>query len=338
MSHIDEGALHAYLDGELASTERKTLEAHVAECPACRARLAEERALVERASQLLGLAQPLERPAPPLHQLRQPRLMWRLRMPLAWAASIVLAVSLGYYLRDPRSEMVTQPASSTVATADDRATSAAAEEKAAAPRERRQLNQSNRLNDALTGGAVGKTSTDSHARHTTPTSPPAAGVVAARPPASLRNAEPVPAVVPNAAEPAARAEADLSMLRGRLVATEWPVISREPARRILGAEPVGVPGLPVRDIRRSPAGDGTVLVEQQLDATTVIQLFQRPATAERAAYTAPAPMRLDRSSGAREYAAADRLARFVGALRVEIAGPLSQDSLNRLLEQVKPLP
>jgi len=37
-------------------------------------------------------------------------------------------------------------------------------------------------------------------------------------------------------------------------------------------------------------------------------------------------------------AATDRLARFVGGLRVEISGPLSQDSLNRLLEQLKPLP
>jgi hypothetical protein len=36
---------------------------------------------------------------------------------------------------------------------------------------------------------------------------------------------------------------------------------------------------------------------------------------------------------------ADRiLARYVGRLRVEISGPVSTDSLNRLLEQVEPLP
>jgi predicted dinucleotide-binding enzyme len=97
----------------------------------------------------------------------------------------------------------------------------------------------------------------------------------------------------------------------------------------------------VRDIRRNPAGDGTVLVQQQLDSTTVIQLFQRPAATELHSYATPAPRRLDQavpSVRERAYAPADRLARFVGALRVEIAGPLSQDSLNRLLEQVKPLP
>src|SRR5258708_37408599 len=73
MSHVDDGTLHAYLDGELLPVERARLEAHVAECPACRTRLEEERALVQRASGLLGLAQPPERAVPPLHQLRRGR-------------------------------------------------------------------------------------------------------------------------------------------------------------------------------------------------------------------------------------------------------------------------
>ena len=56
MSHVDEGTLHAYLDGELPSTERAALEAHLAQCASCRATLTEERALLERASALLGSA------------------------------------------------------------------------------------------------------------------------------------------------------------------------------------------------------------------------------------------------------------------------------------------
>jgi hypothetical protein len=40
----------------------------------------------------------------------------------------------------------------------------------------------------------------------------------------------------------------------------------------------------------------------------------------------------------REIARDDRLARYVGRLRIEIAGPLSIDSLNKLLDQVQPLP
>jgi len=65
MSHVDEGTLHAYLDGELPSAERTAVEAHLVECATCRANLIEERALRERASALLGSALPVERPAPP---------------------------------------------------------------------------------------------------------------------------------------------------------------------------------------------------------------------------------------------------------------------------------
>src|SRR5439155_15691994 len=50
MSHVDEGTLHAYLDGELPSSERVALEAHLAQCATCRAGLEEERALRARAS------------------------------------------------------------------------------------------------------------------------------------------------------------------------------------------------------------------------------------------------------------------------------------------------
>src|SRR6266702_7658635 len=56
MSHVDEGTLHAYLDGELPTVERAAVERHIAECATCRANLAEERALLERATALLGAA------------------------------------------------------------------------------------------------------------------------------------------------------------------------------------------------------------------------------------------------------------------------------------------
>ena len=32
MSHVDDGTLHAYLDGELPQAEARGVEAHVAEC------------------------------------------------------------------------------------------------------------------------------------------------------------------------------------------------------------------------------------------------------------------------------------------------------------------
>src|SRR6266850_373938 len=58
MSHVDDGTLHAYLDGELSSAETQGVDAHLAQCPACRGRLEEERALITRAGELLALAAP----------------------------------------------------------------------------------------------------------------------------------------------------------------------------------------------------------------------------------------------------------------------------------------
>jgi anti-sigma factor RsiW len=105
MPHVDEGTLHAYLDGELSSAEAKTLDAHVAECMSCRAMLVEERALRERASALLGAARPPERAVPPFEQLSRARTPkrspWRVHTPVAWAASIALALGLGHYLHQP---------------------------------------------------------------------------------------------------------------------------------------------------------------------------------------------------------------------------------------------
>src|SRR5438067_1458558 len=51
MSHVDDGALHAYLDGELSPLESQDVEAHIAQCPGCRRRLEEERALIARADE-----------------------------------------------------------------------------------------------------------------------------------------------------------------------------------------------------------------------------------------------------------------------------------------------
>ncbi|MGH7521775.1 MAG: hypothetical protein ACREMI_10890, partial [Gemmatimonadales bacterium] len=141
-------------------------------------------------------------------------------------------------------------------------------------------------------------------------------------------------------------ERDTRSLRGRtgVGTTQWQIISRGAATTLLGTDPVGLPGLVTRRIRRSPAPDATVVVEQALDSSTVIQIFQRPADSPRYLVDGVIVRQTERDRAAREAAPAaapapvDRLARFVGRLRVEISGPLSLDSLNRLLEQVEPLP
>src|SRR6184192_74701 len=144
MSHVDDGALHAYLDGELSPLESQDVEAHIAQCPGCRGRLEEERALIARADELLGLAAPPDRATPPFRPGdREPpvRLWWRVRLPLAWAATVVLALGAGLYLGSgvlPRHRAVVQN-SGDVATAKALPAPAAPEPAAVPPAAPRQM-------------------------------------------------------------------------------------------------------------------------------------------------------------------------------------------------------
>jgi len=335
MSHVDEGTLHAYLDGELSPPERAALDVHLAQCAPCGARLAEERSLIERASAVLGGARPSERPAPPLSELASPRRRGRrilgARLPFAWAATVVLALGIGYYLHAPESRVT--PAQEPKAVA----TNVPAADKLEVPDLQRRSDVRSARSREEVATADRARATDSAA--SAMTQPLPTGAAALQPRTQLRGAALVRAAAPAAPsalhvdEAIVRADSSLPSLRGRLVSSQWIVISRGSARTLLGADPVGIPGLAARDIRRSPTDGATVVVEQQLDSTTVIQLFQRAATVDGAALGFS-----QRFNAQAERAPAERLARYVGRLRVEIAGPLTPDSLNRLLEQVQPLP
>ena len=336
MSHVDEGTLHAYIDGELPPNERTALEGHLAQCATCGATLAEERALLERASALLGSAPPVERPAPPFEQIRRAikRSPWRVRTSFAWAASIMLALGLGYYLRDPGNKASalyapSQPAS----VAQNRGAATPAPGLGAERQER----PARRPLSTPPADAVARVESKTASVAAAETPPAAAGAVTLRSSApQLSNVTP--------ATPARKLMDTTVRLEAVVVtgavekdagAMRWPIISRDAATTLLGTDPVGLPGLATRRIRRSPAPDATVVVEQLLDSSTVIQVFQRAADSPLYIVDGTPLPQSRRDRAARE---ADRLARFVGRLRVEISGPLPVDSLNRLLEQVEPLP
>lgn len=108
MRHIDDGALHAYLDGahELIGTPGGVdeLETHLAECAACQARLEAESAVRDRTAAILAMGAPPATELPPFAALegRRERGRRRLRgrVPLAWAATVVLAVGAGWIARE----------------------------------------------------------------------------------------------------------------------------------------------------------------------------------------------------------------------------------------------
>jgi len=53
MQHLDEGMIHAWLDGELSPPEREALEAHIAECAQCAAAVAEARGFIAASTRIL---------------------------------------------------------------------------------------------------------------------------------------------------------------------------------------------------------------------------------------------------------------------------------------------
>lgn len=333
MSHVDEGTLHAYLDGELPAAERAPLEAHLAECASCRDRLTEERGLIERADRLLTLAAlpagHTHRPAPVAteHPRRRPPFV----VPAVWAASIALAFLTGWLLRPA-------PHPSDFATNEARQVAAAAPADTPAPAP---------VSDAGRAAALyrpspehrqaAKVSQDSAARSqvlaveaetsVVPVVKPGVVENAGRP--ALRGAAPAPippatvAVAPSAPSPQTVQSTDMAMERveRRPIGTTWMAISAEPARKVLGSDVVRIPGIPVRDILQNEQTPGVVMVEQEVAEGTIIQLLQSRLDSTVGA-TASQPVAL----------MGNPLQKTVGHLQVRISGPLTADSLLKLLD------
>jgi anti-sigma factor RsiW len=117
VQHVDEGILHAFLDGELSPAEVTELERHTSVCVPCRTALAEAREF-HTESKAMILALDIEIPATRLATrpvpLPLPRTGWSRRMTtMAWAASLIAAVGLGYSMRprfDATNDLVGAPA------------------------------------------------------------------------------------------------------------------------------------------------------------------------------------------------------------------------------------
>jgi len=121
MPHLDEGTLHALVDGEIRSAELEPIRAHLAVCPECRAQLDEARTCAAEAAGLVELVE-----VPSAGQGADGRSGGRRRFPmreLAWAASVVAAVGLGYVggrgtsARVPASVQAIEPVPTAVVTA-----------------------------------------------------------------------------------------------------------------------------------------------------------------------------------------------------------------------------
>jgi len=348
MSHVDDGTLHAYLDGELSPAEVQGVEAHLAQCPACRGRLDEERALITRAGELLALAAPPDRELPPFRagdMKPLTRLWWKVRLPLAWAATVAIALGIGTYLGRGVEQVPQAPTASDTQPAQLRA-----------------------LQAPISADTVWRESrAERRGAARTPRAAPAAPAPAARRETQMavipRDA------APSAATPAPAPQPAFVMINGALVEKASP-ISLDSARALLGADPLAVPGAPIRTMyqARELGYSAVVIVEQALDSSTVIEVVNgrrsplaldavvvtgaaapgaradsvsvperapvgraRIADSLAAAPAAKAAARLGR------YETQNRVVRRLGDLEVRVSGPLPSDSLQKLLRVVQPV-
>ena len=99
MLHLDEDRLTALLDGELPDIEARQVREHLTECAECSARLDEVREFFAEANRLVQVLAFPQAPVPvavPVAPAPKARKRFPLRQ-LAWAASVVMALGLGYY-------------------------------------------------------------------------------------------------------------------------------------------------------------------------------------------------------------------------------------------------
>src|SRR6266571_130449 len=273
----------------ISPAEVQGVDAHLAQSPAGRGRLDEERGLITRAGELLALAAPPDRELPPFRvgDVKPPtRLWWKVRLPLAWAATLVLALGIGTYLGSGV-EQRQQPET-------------AADAEPARPQALQSPLRSER------------------ARRESRVKPRVAEMAAIPRDTALSAATPAPAPAPQPA---------FVMLDGALVEKASP-ITVDSARALLGADPLAVPGAPIRAIHSA----------RQIGYSAVVSVAERaPLSRARitdslaAAPAAKAAARLGR------YETGNRVVRRLDDLEIQISGPLPSDSLGKLLLLVQPV-
>lgn len=357
MSHVADGELHAWLDGALgheSPEEAGRVAAHLKGCGDCRARLEEARELRERAGEILGGAAPAPGGLPPFEEL-EARAAARgdadeapggpgrgLRRPsvgplraLAWAASLLLGVGLGWTARTVWQGEDGVGGGLVVAERTRAPESAAREDRSA---------------DA--GGAVAPADAGARAdRSAESRSRPLASETGETPKERV-SAGRVP-VAPAAVAPgeAAPEEPDRDVAAGEV----WIPAAAEDAARWIGGRLLVVDGLPVVDVAVSTAdGARTARARQRLPSGELVEVHQRPAAGPAAERDeAPSPAAARRETAAEETVAeetavgkttarraaareAGEASASVDGLVVLVRAPVAPDSLRVLLSRLRP--
>lgn len=374
MSHLDEGQLHAYLDGEPhdgVTAQRHEIDQHLAECAQCRGRLDEERRVRDRAAAILRTGGPGDAVAPPFEELAARQRRTRHRVPrdlvLAWAATVALALGIGWYarslaLRDapaaldlavqeprptPAPEQPPPAASEAVplptAPAEARPEAGAATGRArAAPAERAQVagRETPGATVAMRQADSGTAADDAQvaAAETKRNTRDLAALAVERAPAPA--AQVPPAVAPTIERARAAEPPGLDSIGVSGAAAGWVPVDRAEAERRLNDLLAALPGLETIAVTAREADVPQVRTVQRLpDGRTIELLQERIVQAE----AREGVMRRQRTDPGAQAVMPDRAAVPVPATaamewsnsRVTARAPLPPDSLRALLRQLR---
>lgn len=185
MNHVDEGTIHAWLDGALDATQARAVEMHVSQCAQCAVAVAEARGLIAGASRILTALDDVPAGVTPRRAV-PPRRGWGAsRWVTGIAAALMLAVGVTTWNRNAvKSEMMPVRAAEAPRVDTARARTGSVASRAPAPKPRAEggsREKSTRLEDVVvTGANVGKGAASQRAADaaTTAASPaPSAAIV-----------------------------------------------------------------------------------------------------------------------------------------------------------------
>ena len=284
MRHIPEDELHAYLDQGLSRTQCVEIESHLADCPSCQARRDGIAALRDRTTALLSRLAP-PRNVPPAFEVLRRRAaeaasQRRRRLSIiAWAASLVAAVGIGWtassFLRSPDTRPTTPVAARESTTAERTVASTSV-----APAARLTATRPTEPIESASPAAV-----RTRQRRSRPGSDPAAARTAAA------------AARADSASAASRTAAALSVLdpkpaleltqldqpdrRGLELNGMWRTMSWDGAKAEAGERVPHIDGLPVMQVQiQNGERDSrpVMVVAQQLSSGQVIRTIEGPVS------------------------------------------------------------
>lgn len=354
MPHVDDGTLHALVDGALRAEDPEraaAVDRHLARCEDCRARLEHAGVVRTEASRILSHAAPADGPpVPDFHEVlaragRRPGATSAARLRrnarwirrAAWAASLVLALGTGYLIRDLAGPLETvetgerAPAAGT-GSAD---AGAGAEQPASAPAAREPSARESSARESAEPTPSPRT-----AERLNPSTP-------ARSPEPDRGISLLPSaaavVAPSDSAPAVAADA---------VRAVWVVATMDEARATLDGPLYVLPRADIEELYERRDAPPAVLSLQRLESGVLVRVVQRRVAAEEdraaevareaevlevveeeAAVTAHAPEPPGRTLPGAEVA---RVAR--GPFVLEITASLPAELLTILGESARPAP